>query len=123
MAASANDGATAPEVARRLTGKQRPRLELIWADGKYGHHHLGERLAEAGAGYSIEEIDRPPRREGFARLPRRWVVERAFAWPGRYRRSYDLRSRSSQAMIRISSIHRMIRGLRPDRSKKAVPSK
>jgi hypothetical protein len=57
------------------------------------------------------------------KLPRRWV-ERTFAWLGRYRRNsrdYERFAESSEAMIKISSIHRMLRLLRPDQSKEPVP--
>jgi putative transposase len=60
------------------------------------------------------------------KLPRRWVVERTFAWLGRYRRhsrDYERFSESSEAMIKVSSIHRMLRLLKPDLLKKPVPFK
>jgi putative transposase len=59
-------------------------------------------------------------------LPRRWVVERTFAWLGRYRRNsrdYERFAESSEAMIKISSIHRRLRLLKPDQSKEPVPFK
>jgi putative transposase len=54
------------------------------------------------------------------------VGERTFAWLGRYRRNsrdYERYADSSEAMIRISSIHRMLRLLNPDLSKAPVPFK
>ena len=105
----------------RLTAEHRTRLELIWADGKYHNHHLDAWLKEAGRGYRIEVVSRPAGSEGFVKLPRRWVVERTFAWLGRYRRhsrDYERYSESSEAMIKVSSIHRMLRLLKPDQSKK-----
>ena len=59
-------------------------------------------------------------------MPRRWVVERTFAWLGRYRRHSrdDERfSESSEAMIKVSSIHRMLRLLKKDVSKTPIPFK
>jgi putative transposase len=125
-AASADDGTFAPEVLGGLTAEHRSRLELIWADGKYHNHHLNGWLVETKAGYRIEVVSRPPGSKGFVKLPRRWVVERTFAWLGRYRRNsrdYEWHTRSSESMIRISSIHRMLRLLKPDQSKKPVPFK
>jgi putative transposase len=114
-AASADDGTFAPEVLKELTAEHRTRLELIWADGKYNDRQLDQWLAKAGVGYRIEVIHRPPGSVGFVKLPRRWVVERTFAWLGRYRRNsrdYERLTRSSESMIRISSIQRMVKFLK-----------
>src|SRR6185312_4930327 len=80
-----------------------------------------ERLAGAdGAGDRIEVGSRREGGAGFVKLPRRWVVERTYAWLGRYRRhsrDYERFTDSSEAMIQVSSIHRMLRLLKPDPSK------
>ena len=124
--ASADDGTSAPEVLARLTAEHRSRLELLWADSKYHNHRLEGWLVESAAGYRIEVVSRPPGSKGYVKLPRRWVVERTFAWLGRYRRNsrdYERSTGSSEAMIKVSSIHRMLRLLKPDLSKKPVPFK
>jgi putative transposase len=124
--ASADDGTIAPVVLGRLTAEHRTRLELLWADSKYHNLELEAWLKEEGVRYRIEVVSRPPGSEGYVQLPRRWVVERTFAWLGRYRRhsrDYERFSESSEAMIKVSSIHRMIRLLKPDQSKKPVPFK
>jgi putative transposase len=124
--ASADDGTIAPAVLGRLTAEHRSRLELLWGDGKYHNHHLDGWLVETKAGYRIEVVSRPAGSVGFVRLPRRWVVERTFAWLGRYRRNsrdYERFTDSSEAMIKISSIHRMLRLLKPDQCKTPVPFK
>ena len=123
-AASADDGSFAPQVLGRLTAEHRTRLELVWADGKYHNHHLFDWMAQAETKYWIEVIGRPAGEVGFVKLPRRWVVERTFAWIGRYRRNsrdYERCAESSESMIRISSIQRMLRLLKPDQSKKPIP--
>lgn len=125
-AASADDGTFAPEVLGKLTAEHRTRLELIWADGKYHNHDLNGWLERSGVGSVIEVVSRPAGSKGFVLLHRRWVVERTFAWLGRYRRNsrdYEWHTHSSESMIRISSIHRMLRLLKPDRSKEPVPFK
>jgi putative transposase len=125
-AASADDGTYAPEVLGELTAEHRSRLELVWADSKYHNHRLESWMAEEGVGYRIEVVSRPPGSKGFVKLPRRWVVERTFAWLGRYRRhsrDYEWYPETSEAMIRVSSIHRMLRLLKPDRSSKRAPFK
>jgi putative transposase len=123
-AASADDGTFAPRVLGRLTAEHRTRLELVWADGKYHNHHLIDWLVTTETNYWVEVIRRPVGSVGFVKLPRRWVVERTFAWIGRYRRNsrdYERCTESSESMIRISSIQRMLRLLKPDQSKKPIP--
>jgi putative transposase len=125
-AASADDGTIAPEVLGRLTAEHQTRLEKIWADGKYNNRHLQGWLVEKQAGYVIEVVGRPPGSVGYVKLPRRWVVERTHAWLGRYRRNsrdYERYAESSEAVIKVSSIHRMLRLLSPDPLKKSVPFK
>jgi putative transposase len=124
--ASADDGTFAPEVLSRLTAEHLTRLKNIWADGKYRNHHLQGWLIKNKVGYQVEVVSRPPGSVGFVKQPQRYVVERTFAWLGRYRRQsrdYERSTASSEAMIKISSIHRMLRLLRPDPLKKPVPFK
>ena len=124
--ASADDGTFAPEVLSRLTAEHRSRLELLWADTKYHNHHLDGWMVETEVGYRIAVVSRPSGSRGYVKLPRRWVVERTFAWLGRYRRhsrDYERYPESSAAMIQVSSIHRMLKLLKPDLSKKPVPFK
>jgi putative transposase len=124
--ASADDGTIAPEVLKELTPEHLTRLKLLWADGKYNNRHLKGWLVKAKVGYTIEVVSRPPGSVGYVKLPRRWVVERTFAWLGRSRRQsrdYERYSESSESMIKVSSIHRMLRLLSPDKSKKPVPFK
>jgi putative transposase len=124
--ASADDGTIAPKVLGQLTAEHRSRLKKVWADGKYHNHSLNRWLAKTEAGYEIEVISRPAGSVGFVKLPRRWVVERTFAWLGRYRRNsrdYERSTQSSEAMIKVCSIHRMLKLLKPDMSKKTIPFK
>ena len=125
-AASADDGTYAPEVLRRLSAEQLSRLKEVRADGKYRNHRLDADLEDSKAGYRIVLVERPDGSTGWVRLPKRWVVERSFAWLGRYRRNsrdYEWHEYSSEAMLKISSIHRMLRLLKKDESKKAIPFK
>ena len=124
--ASADDGTFAPEVLAKLTTEHQTRLKNVWADGKYRNHHLDDWLIKTAAGYKIEVVSRPMGSVGFVKQPQRYVVERTFAWLGRYRRQsrdYERYTESSEAMIKISSIHRMLRLLKPDPLKKTVPFK
>ena len=125
-AASADDGTYAPEVLRRLSAEQLTRLKEVRADGKYRNHRLDVYLEDSKAGYRIVLVERPDGSTGWVRLPKRWVVERTFAWLGRYRRNsrdYEWHTESSEAMLKISSIHRMIRLLKQNEPKKAPPFK
>ena len=57
---------------------------------------------------------RPVGVKGFVVVPRRWVVERTFAWLGRYRRlskDYERLPETSETLISIARIHRMSREL------------
>src|SRR5204862_6186940 len=115
-----------PEVLSRLTAEHLRRLELIWGDGKYRNDHLDGYLQRVGAKYRIEIVSRPAGSEGFVKLPRRWVVERTFAWLGRYRRNsrdYERYTHSSEAMLGVISIHRMLRLLSHDQMRPQPPFK
>ena len=82
-------------------------------------------LSSENVGHEIKVVGRPAGSVRFAEQPRRYVVERTFARSGRYRRhgrDYERYSGSSEAMIKISSIHRMLRLLKKDESMKAIPS-
>jgi putative transposase len=122
--ASADDGTTAPRVLGRLTAEHRSRLKNIWADGKYRNHSLADWLARTRAGYVVEVVGRPAGSVGFVEQPQRYTVERTFAWLGRYRRhsrDYERYTESSEAMVKVSSIHLMLRRLKPDPSRAQIP--
>jgi putative transposase len=125
-AACADDGTTAPQVLAKLTDEHCSRLGKVWADGKYHNHRLNDWMKENEVGYVIEVVSRPAGAKGFVLLHRRWVVERTFAWLGRYRRNsrdYEWSTDSSEAMIQVCSIHRMLRLLKPDGSSRQPPFK
>jgi len=117
--AALDDGAAAPQVVNRLDAKDYPRMQKLWGDNKYHNLNFREWLALNRPGWELEVKTRQPGVKGFAVLPKRWVVERTFAWNGRYRRhsrDYEQRTDSSEAMIRISSLHLMLRRLAPNKS-------
>jgi putative transposase len=125
-AASADDGTAAPEVLGRLTTEHRLRLEAVRGDAKYRNHSLDDWLARTEATYAVEVVERPPGSVGFVKVPKRWVVERTFAWIGRSRRNsrdYELYEHSSEAVVMIGSIHRMLKLLKPNRSNPPAPFK
>ena len=62
----------------------------------------------------LEIVTRPEGTKGFLLLPKRWIVERTFAWLARYRRlsqDYEYLTQTSEAMIRVAMIHLMVRRL------------
>ena len=98
-------------VLSRLMGRF-PRLERIWADGAYA----GQLVRWAGevGGWSVELVRRPPRQHTIQVLPRRWVVERTFAWLGRYRRlskDYESLPETTEAWVYAAMTALMLRRL------------
>jgi putative transposase len=115
--ASADDGTFAPQVLAQLTTEHQTRLKSIWADSKYRNHHLNAWLIKTKVGYKIEVVSRPLGSVGFVKQPQRYVVERTFAWLGRYRRhsrDYERFTESSESMLKISCIHNMLKRLKPN---------
>jgi len=120
--AALDDGAAAPEVFRQIDNARYPRLKKIWADNKYRNHELNRWLEQHRPHWDLEIKSRPEGAGGFVPVPKRWVVERTFAWLGRCRRNsrdYERLTESSESMLRISSIHLMLRRLAPPA--RAVP--
>jgi putative transposase len=89
------------------------RLKVLFADAAYGRSGLPMWVA-ATFGWVLQTVLRPVQAKGFIVLPKRWIVERTFAWLGRSRRhskDYEQTTESSVAMIQISMIHLMTRRL------------
>jgi putative transposase len=88
-------------------------LRKIWADGGYAGALLEwVKNLRLGRMAQIEIVKRV--NDGFKILPRRWVVERTFAWLNRYRRlskDYEVRTDHSEAFIYIAASHLMARRL------------
>jgi putative transposase len=86
-------------------------LKRIWADGIYEKGGLVDWVHET-LNIVLDIVKRDPDQVGFKVLPRRWVVERTFAWLGRYRRlskDYEKCTRSSEGVVYIASIHTMLK--------------
>jgi putative transposase len=115
--ANLDDGTHAPRVLGRLAPGKFPRLRALFADNKYNNRALDAWMEQRGVGYRLEISSKPPDQEGFVPLKVRWVVERTFAWLGRYRRlskDYEYKTSHSEAWVQISTIHMMLRRLRPN---------
>jgi putative transposase len=92
------------------------RLRLIWADAIYSGEKLRSWLwnLRPYRKIKLEVVRRSDDIAGFVVLPRRWVVERTFAWLGKYRRlskDYETLPESSEAMIYLAMIRLMLRRL------------
>jgi putative transposase len=112
-AASVQDRDGARLVLEKLVGAF-GRLKLIWADGGYAGQLV--QWAKTLGRWTIEIVKRSDDVEGFKVLPKRWIVERTFAWLGKYRRlskDYEALTDSSESMIRIAMINLMIHRLQP----------
>lgn len=101
------------------------RLKKMWADMGY----RGEKLRQwvsANTDWELEIVQKPrrwgwypadvepPEMPAFTVLKRRWVVERTFAWLGRYRRlskDYEYLPKSSETMIYLAMSNLMLRRL------------
>ncbi len=94
-------------------GERFPRLKLICADGGFSGEDFIQRIQDQ-CHLKLEIVKRCDDVKGFVLLPRRWVVERTFAWLGNYRRlskDYEYWIYSSDAMIYTAMIHIMVRRL------------
>ena len=115
--------------ARLLLGARRHgfsarRLRLVWAERGYWGAPFAAwvrtrwrrvRLVALARNATLPNR-RSPGQPGFVRLPRRWVVERTFAWLGRWRRTskdYEQNPRSSEAWLLLAMTGLMLRRLHP----------
>ena len=99
-------------VIRQLGTRWR-RLQLIFADGGYAGQFVD--WTRGWFGRFVEIVKRPSAK-GFVVLPKRWIVERTFAWLGKYRRlskDYETLTQSSECMVLIAMINLMIHQLSP----------
>jgi putative transposase len=105
------DGA---KLVLRKAKKRYPKLQLVWADGGYAGALI--QWVKDTCGWVLQTVLRPVGVPGFVLLPRRWVVERTFAWLGNYRRlskDYEYRTDVSETMITVAMIHLMARRVLP----------
>ena len=106
-AANVGDRAATKDLLRRFW-LTLPRLTRIWADGNYDGPLVP--WVKNCWGFDLEIVVKPADQKGFSVLPRRWVVERTFAWLGKQRRlskDYEELPQSSEGFIQIamSALH------------------
>jgi putative transposase len=88
------------------------RLKLIWADGGY----RGELIdwVQHTFGWTLEIVEKLGDQVGFQVLPKRWIVERTFAWLNRQRRlgkDYERLPQTSEAFVYVAMIRLMLNRL------------
>jgi putative transposase len=97
----------------RSVGQRFPKLRYIFADRVYRGPKLIEALADLGK-WTIEIVTRSQTLGTFKPEPRRWVVERTFAWLGRSRRlakDFEATIASAEAWVMIASVKILSRRL------------
>ena len=115
-AANVDDARGAQDLFAEVRGRDFPRLRVVFADGKYHNYELYDWLSVHRRPYRLEIMSRPKRETAFKPLPLRWVVERTYAWQGRYRglsKDYEHTPESSETVVRIAAIHHLLQRLRP----------
>ena len=127
--AEVSDPAGGITLLERLRGRF-PKLQLLWGDSRYGgklrewaKEHFGwevQTVRKLGTPSHASTIEPEPKtkdaKAGFVLQPRRWVVERTFAWITRWRRlarDHEGLPESSEAFIKISASRLMLSHLAP----------
>ena len=90
-----------------------PKLKLIWADSGYKQGIID--WAKSIFGWTIEVIKRSDDIKGFKIVPKRWIVERTFAWISNNRRmskDYEHETYTSESLVYASMVKLMLRRLR-----------
>lgn len=91
-----------------------PTIQKIWADGAYKGDLID--LVKETLGAVLEIVAREAGQKGFQVLPKRWVVERTFAWFEWYRRlskDYERLLECSESMIYLASTRIMLKRITP----------
>lgn len=119
-AANLNEGTHAPRLLGKLSKQTTGRLRTVYADNKYHCAAVHEWHHDPGVKYRVVVVKREGRL--FKLLPKRWVVERTYAWMGYNRRlskDYERTTSSSEAFCHISMIHLMLRRISPGKKRLA----
>jgi transposase len=109
--ASIQDPSGAKLVLLPLRGKM-PKLVKIWADQGFGGQLVG--WVQHWLNVTLEIVKKPQGQKGFTLLPKRWIVERSFAWLLDDRRlvvDYERCAKSAEGFIFTSALHRMLKQL------------
>jgi len=94
-----------------------PFISKLYADAGYQGPVFKHGATTAMPGLDVEIVKRSDQAKGFVLLPRRWVVERTFAWLNRCRRlakDWECLNRKARAFLLRASIRLMVRRLARD---------
>ena len=111
-AANIQDYDGARQVLQKAPQKSN-RLQKVLADGIYPKNGLVEWVKQPFQ-FILEIVSRDKTQKGFVVLPKRWIVERTFAWLGRSRllsREYEHLTQTSESDVYIASIRMMLQRL------------
>jgi len=111
-AANIQDYDGARQVLQQAPAKS-SRLQKVIADGIYPKNGLVEWVKQQFC-FILEIVTRDQAQKGFVVLPKRWIVERTFAWLGRNRilsKEYEHLTQTSESDVYIASIRMMLRRL------------
>jgi putative transposase len=102
--ANVQDYQGARAVLTKLSQQSWPRLKTIWADAIYKGDKDLAAWVKATFGWTLIARSRDPQAKGFQPDPKRWPVERTFAWEGRNRRlskDYEGRGETGEAWMTL----------------------
>ena len=91
-----------------------PFLLKLYADGGYQGAQFHDALGAILKRVNVEIVKRSDQAQRFVVLPKRWIVERTFAWLGRCRRlakDWECLNRKALAFLKLASIRLMTRKL------------
>ncbi len=91
-----------------------PFLLKLYADGGYQGPAFRTAMTTILCRLDVAIVKRSDRAKGFVTLPKRWIVERTFAWLNRCRRlakDWENLQRKALAFLRLASIRLMLRKL------------
>jgi transposase len=100
--ANAQERAQVAELAAAVQEVTGQHVEVAFVDQGY----TGEEAAQAAEehGIRLEVVKLPEAKRGFVLLPRRWVVERSFAWAARFRRLARDYERLSETLVGLHDV-------------------
>jgi len=108
--ANLNDREGAKLIMTKLERLMASRLLKIWVDK--GYRGDLDVWFDQQWEIALEVVESDPNQKGFAVQPRRWVVERTFAWLGKYRRlskDFECDTQSSEGFIYLASIMTLLK--------------